>query len=350
MKSIVSIIVPVFRVEAYLPACVDSILGQTYRDIELILVDDGSDDGCPALCDAYAAADARVTCIHKQNAGQSFARRDGVAAASGAYFMFVDSDDRLEPDAVRLMVEAAEAHGADLVCAGYNRLYPNNTFPTPLTEETVVRADDAVRDIQRRLIGSVGEELGRVEAADRLTPMWGKLYRAEVVAAGRWVSERETGSMEDAIFNLYAMDACKTCVLLPQCLYDYRKDNQNATTLRYRPRLAEQWERVYAYMEEFIDSHGGGDAYRVALRNRVAIGCLGLAFNEIAGKRPARERRRSLKRILQEERRREALQALDVGQMPFKWKLFYGCCRRGRVRVILFMIRMIQWLRSRVEA
>lgn len=349
MSPIVSVIVPVFRVEAFLPICVDSILGQSCRDIELILVDDGSDDGCPALCDAYAAADARVKCIHKQNAGQSFARRDGVAAASGTYFMFVDSDDRLEPDAVRLMVEAAEAHNADVVCVGYNRAYPNHTFPTPLTEETVVYAGDEVQSLQRRLVGPVGEELGRVEAADRLTPMWGKLYRAEVVAAGRWVSERETGSMEDAIFNLYALDACKTCVILPQCLYDYRKDNQNSTTVRYRPKLAQQWERVYAYMEEFVDTHGALDEYRVALRNRVAIGCLGLSFNEIAGQRPARERRGSLKRILREERRREALRALDVGQMPFKWRLFYGCCRHGRVRSTFFMIRMIQRLKSRVE-
>ena len=83
MESKVSVIVPVFRVEAYLPTCVDSILGQTYRNIELILVDDGSDDGCPAMCDAYAAADARVRCIHKQNGGLSSARNAGVEVAVG---------------------------------------------------------------------------------------------------------------------------------------------------------------------------------------------------------------------------------------------------------------------------
>ena len=123
MESKVSVIVPVFRVEAYLPTCVDSILGQTYRNIELILVDDGSDDGCPAMCDAYAAADARVRCIHKQNGGQAFARRDGVAVATGDYFLFADSDDWLEPDAIERFVRTAEVNKADVVCSGYRRVY-----------------------------------------------------------------------------------------------------------------------------------------------------------------------------------------------------------------------------------
>ena len=153
MESKVSVIVPVFRVEAYLPTCVDSILGQTYRNIELILVDDGSDDGCPAMCDA--AADARVRCIHKQNGGQAFARRDGVAVATGDYFLFADSDDWLEPDAIERFVRTAEVNEADVVCSGYRRVYPNRTFDTVLCTEETVYAGEAVRTIQRRLIGPV---------------------------------------------------------------------------------------------------------------------------------------------------------------------------------------------------
>jgi glycosyltransferase involved in cell wall biosynthesis len=346
MESKVSVIVPVYRVEQYLPACVDSILGQSYRNIELILVDDGSDDGCPSLCDAYAAADARVRCIHKQNGGQSFARRDGVAAATGDYFLFADSDDWLEPDAIRRFVGAAQEQGADIVCSGYRRVYPGKIFDTPLCGEKTVYTGGEVRSLQRRLVGPVGDELSRVEAVDRLTPMWAKLYSARAVAAGKWVSERETGSLEDAIFNLYAFRACEVCVLLPDCLYDYRKDNRNATTVRYRPKLAEQWERVYAYMEEFMRETDAGDEYRTALSNRIALGCLGLSFNEIAGRRPERERRRSLKTLLRQERRREALDALDYSRLPRKWRIFYGLCRRGHAGIVLTMIRIISRLRA----
>lgn len=346
MESKVSVIVPVFRVEAYLPTCVDSILGQTYRNIELILVDDGSDDGCPAMCDAYAAADARVRCIHKQNGGQAFARRDGVAVATGDYFLFADSDDWLEPDAIERFVRTAEVNKADVVCSGYRRVYPNRTFDTVLCTEETVYAGEAVRTIQRRLIGPVADELRFVEAVDRLTPMWAKLYSARVIAAGKWVSERETGSLEDAIFNLYAFRACRMCVLIPDCLYDYRKDNRNATTLRYRPQLAEQWERVYAYMEEFMQETGTGDGCRKALNNRMALGCLGLSFNELAGKRPARERRRSLAALLRQERRRRALDTLEYAYLPRKWRLFYGLCRCGRAGTVLMMTRLVQRLKS----
>ncbi len=346
MESKVSVIVPVFRVEAYLPTCVDSILGQSYRNIELILVDDGSNDGCPALCDVYAAADARVRCIHKQNEGQNFARRDGVAVATGDYFLFADSDDWLEPDAIRRLVRAAETHAADIVCSGYRRVYPKRTFETALCTEETVYEDEAVRTVQRRLVGPVGDELCSVEAVDRLTPVWAKLYSARTVAAGKWVSERETGSLEDAIFNLYAFRACRVCVLIPDCLYDYRKDNRNATTLRYRPQLAEQWERVYAYMEAFMQETGAGEDWYTALRNRIALGCLGLSFNELAGKRSARERRRSLAALLRQERRRDALNALEYSRLPRKWRLFYGLCRRGRVGTVLAMVRLIQRLKA----
>lgn len=93
MEQLVSVIVPVYKVEAYLCQCVDSILGQTYRDLEVILVDDGSPDGCPDICDNYALQDSRVKVIHKVNGGLSDARNVGLEVACGEYVMFVDSDD-----------------------------------------------------------------------------------------------------------------------------------------------------------------------------------------------------------------------------------------------------------------
>ena len=92
-NELVSVIVPVYKVEPYLDRCVASILAQTYPNLEVILVDDGSPDNCPALCDAWAPRDARIRVIHKKNGGQSDARNVGLDAASGAYISFVDSDD-----------------------------------------------------------------------------------------------------------------------------------------------------------------------------------------------------------------------------------------------------------------
>lgn len=111
----VSVIVPVYKTEKYLSQCVDSILGQTLHDIELILVDDGSPDGCPQICDDYAKRDSRVKVIHKQNEGLGYARNSGLEMAEGEYVTFVDSDDCLSFDAYRCAYAAAKASGLDYV-------------------------------------------------------------------------------------------------------------------------------------------------------------------------------------------------------------------------------------------
>ena len=116
--SLISVIVPVYNVEEYLPRCVDSILAQTYQNLEIILVDDGTKDNSDKICDAYAAKDSRVKVIHKENGGLSSARNAGIDVATGAYLAFVDSDDWIEPDMYEKMLGLVEKHGVKLVCAG----------------------------------------------------------------------------------------------------------------------------------------------------------------------------------------------------------------------------------------
>lgn len=125
MKSI-SIIVPVYNVEPYLRRCVDSILAQTLTDFELILVDDGSPDGCPAICDEYAEKDSRVHVIHKENGGVSSARNTGMAVAEGKYFLFCDSDDYVSPQWCETLYVAAEGDPNYLAFGGINRVWPEN--------------------------------------------------------------------------------------------------------------------------------------------------------------------------------------------------------------------------------
>lgn len=111
----VSVIVPVYKSAEYLECCVNSILNQTYQDIELILVDDGSPDHCPSLCDSYAAQDARVRVIHKENGGVSTARNAGLDAATGEYVTFVDSDDYIDATMYEKMMGVAETYACDIV-------------------------------------------------------------------------------------------------------------------------------------------------------------------------------------------------------------------------------------------
>ena len=122
MEPNVSIIVPVYNAENTIQRCVDSILDQQYTDFELLLVDDGSQDGSGAICDAYAAQDARVRVFHQKNAGVSAARNHALDHAQGVYLQFLDSDDWITPDATRSLVRAAENHRCDLVIADFYRV------------------------------------------------------------------------------------------------------------------------------------------------------------------------------------------------------------------------------------
>ncbi len=117
-RPLISVIVPIYKVEAYLCRCVDSLLAQTYDNLEIILVDDGSPDGCGRICDAYAEQDPRVRVIHKENGGLSSARNAGIDVAKGTYLGFVDSDDWLDPHAYEWMMEMALEEQLMLVCAG----------------------------------------------------------------------------------------------------------------------------------------------------------------------------------------------------------------------------------------
>ena len=118
-KPLLSIIVPVYDVERYLPKCIDSILAQTFTDFELILVDDGSPDNCPALCDAAAAKDARIRVLHQKNGGLSAARNAGLDVARGEWIGFVDSDDYIAPEMYETLYKAVQSTGADLALCDY---------------------------------------------------------------------------------------------------------------------------------------------------------------------------------------------------------------------------------------
>ena len=153
MKDLISVIIPVYRVEAYLKRCVDSVLTQTYTHMEVILVDDGSPDGCPSICDAYAEQDARVTVIHQENRGVSGARNRGLELANADYLMFLDADDCLCPGAIESLMDAATENNAWIVEGNYTEVD---------TEGQVIRrhshragALDPVRDCEGYVWGKV---------------------------------------------------------------------------------------------------------------------------------------------------------------------------------------------------
>lgn len=204
-KPLLSIIVPVYDVENYLQKCIDSILAQTFTDFELILVEDGSPDGCPALCDAAAAKDARVRVIHQKNGGLSAARNAGLDAARGAWISFVDSDDYIAPEMYETLYQAVQSTGADLALCDYaevdetGRLCPQMHVSLSGTELT-------------------GRELLQKASALMVQLAWNKLYRRAIFAQLRYPE----GKLNEDLFLI--PEVClqiQKAVVVPKTLYYY---------------------------------------------------------------------------------------------------------------------------------
>lgn len=168
MDKKLSFILPIYKVEAYLPQCVDSILSQATEDCEIILVDDGSPDGCGAICDRYAESYEIVKVIHKPNGGLSDARNAGFDQAQGKYVLFVDSDDYLEPDAVSQILHWIDTTDADVAFLQSRKVYPDGTSE-PMGENL----------IREEILGKSREEVLRFLVTRPKFPAsaWGKIYR-----------------------------------------------------------------------------------------------------------------------------------------------------------------------------
>lgn len=238
METAISVIVPVYRVEKYLPACIDSILNQTFTDFELILVDDGSPDRCPEICDETAKRDARVRAIHQANQGLSAARNAGIEAAHGAWLSFVDSDDFLAPDFLETLHDAAVRAGADCALCG------------------VQLTDEAGQKIGQPLSVADGVRTGRsiLETLCRAPEIiylvaWNKLYRRDVFQTLRYPVGMQN---EDTYLAAELFDTVQTviCVSKPMYFYRQRADSIMHTAVTTR-NLDKMWafEHCFAYFE-----------------------------------------------------------------------------------------------------
>ncbi len=253
----ISVVVPVYKVEAYLHRCVDSILQQTYRDFELILVDDGSPDNCGGICDAYARQDSRVHVIHQANGGLSAARNAGIdwvfAESDSQWFTFVDSDDWLHSETLERLLRAAEEHQTKVSVCGYAETAGED--PVVMPESLASAAVDPRWFYRSRFINA--------------TVAWGKLYRRELFETVRY----PVGKIHEDEFVTYRllMESGGIAVLEAP-LYAYFVNLAGITKKGWSPRKLHAWEayeQQLAFFEERQDTEMVKFRYRGYLENAV---------------------------------------------------------------------------------
>ncbi len=254
-RELISVIIPVYGVEKYLARCVESVLAQTYADLEIILVDDGSPDNCPAMCDAFGARDSRVRVLHQANGGLSAARNAGLDAAGGAYVGFVDSDDYIAPDMYEKLYGALADTGADMSLCGYRYVDEDGgtTVTLPPLPRRVMRPEEIFRQMEKPAL-----EWRYVTAVNRL-------YRRELFEGLRF---RVGKLYEDEFMAPHVLARCARVAVIPDEPYFYV---QHTGSIMNAPVTIRRLDAAEAYMERY-------DFYRARGLNDLAAAALDMAY------------------------------------------------------------------------
>ena len=318
----ISVIVPVYNTENYLHRCVDSLISQTLSDIEIILVDDGSIDNSPAICDEYASKDPRVKTFHKINAGQGLARNDGIKLAKGIYISFLDSDDYYDKKACEILVNAMDSSKADLCSYGYkiqdnsgNLIRRPNIRPREYTDISVKEEfilhyfGDSMTDDNLRGVSSCMS-----------------VFRRDIIVSNNieFPSERVVSS-EDTAFCLEYCKHIKKAITIDNVLYHYCQ-NDSSFSKGYRPDRFKLMKAHISLLNDYASEYNNW----YTVKDRIAMTTwinLIAAFKQEYEHFSRSQAIKHYKEMASDEDIKNALKELPYKQLPAKQKLLYMAVR-----------------------
>lgn len=255
---------PVYKTEeSHLRKAIESVINQSYRELEIVLVDDGSPDQCGAICDTYAETDDRVRVIHKKNGGVSSARNCGLETVTGDYIFFVDSDDTLEENAIEILFSITKTANSDITICSCRHVKENNKGDANCDTEQrclkTVESSEAVKNLSYNV--HVFKEL-------EPTAVWGKLYKKSAVQNLRFNENMNIG--EDFVFNYFANCNSKVVTYCNLKLYNYNfVETSLMNNKTYSPKLMQSFEELVKFEKAQRDTEYSND---------VIVRCVNIAF------------------------------------------------------------------------
>ena len=309
----ISIVVPVYKSEKTLAGCLDSLLAQTYADIEVICVIDGSPDSCGDICDAYAAKDARVKSIKRENGGVSSARNRGIDEATGEYLMFVDSDDTVEPDYCEKMWKTHQETDAELIICGFHHWYVGRDVKKVPSNPGIYKTEN------------YGADFLKLYQEGFLNMPWNKLFKKEF--AGRFDTSLSLG--EDLLFNMNYLEKCSKVAVIPEALINYiQEEKGNTLSTKKRDNKLEIASKVCAGVQNYYTGISGEKNLHPVIAGKFVMEfldeCESLPFDK---KTPKAEKLQVIKRLANHKEFMEANKIAEVTVLDYKilqWCFAHG--------------------------
>ena len=343
----VSIIVPVYNTSKYLRQCLDSLAAQTLENIEIIVVDDGSTDDSPAICDLYADNE-KFLIIHNENQGPSGSRNEGIKHTNGEYCMFVDSDDWLELNACEKMYQFAKKTDTDLVIGGHvneSTAGSNFRYIFPETHEFV--KDDFRDNILIHTLGLVGKNIKNPAKLDKLTPVWSRLYRTSIIKDNNieYIQLKRLPS-ECLQFNFEFCVKATKAAYLHEVVYHYRRNTADSVTKPYRDDLWAKWQWWIDYTEEYLERNHVSEDLWQAYYSRICCSIIPLGGNAVKLK-SHRKVVEECKRFLNQDIFLEAFEKVDFSPCPIYWRVFFWSAKRKKIILYIILTKMMRKLLER---
>lgn len=349
-NEMISIIVPIYNSQQYLRQCLESIIRQTYKNLQIICIDDGSTDNSMFILENYLKKDKRIKIIHGLNKGVSSARNAGLQIAQGEYILFVDSDDWIETSSCEIAINKINEEEADIVMWPYIREIKTESKKKVIFDKDLTFNDYEIkRNLHRRMIGIIDKELAEPENADSLCTVWGKLYRRSIISENgiSFYDIRRIGTYEDGLFNLLYLQYAHKAVFLNRYLYHYRRTNVNSIVESYNPNLERQWDELHFIMKNYIQKNDLDFEYKVALQNRISLSLIPLGINVMTEKNSSLKKIKKIKHLITKKEYIFCIKELKIQYMPLHWQIFFKAALHKNALIVYALLYAIQKIRRR---
>lgn len=332
----VSIIVPIYNIENYIERCLRSLINQSYSNIEIIAVDDGSYDSSTDILDRLANEDSRIIPLHKKNGGLSSARNYGLKYISGDFVMFVDGDDYLEDSCVETLVKLAKDK-YDLIVFPYTKEYSDHSIKTSFGLEPEIELDQDL--LFQKLIGPDSKTPFIPVNIDHFNTAWGKLYRTEIINNIKFVDTQIIG-IEDAWFNMCVLSHNSIRVFYTEkTWYHYEKENMSSLLHQYKPDNEVKKWTLYNRIKILLEETDKDDLIP-NLNRRIICEQFSLLSNFCGSDMTAKDVSKRMNEIYRMHDYDTLYLDWNPKQVSLPWRIFYQLCRKRKFALLIVLLRI----------